>query len=349
MPARVFVTSFVAWAVVGVFNVAPAIVARISSGAALPTVMIALIAQSMVVWALYTPLILWLCLRFPLARTRRTLAIHATCAGLLAVLDPLIDTPMVWLVEVVPEPYTQRFLEELFINAFAYVAVAGIGYALAYRRGLADQRAYDARLEAQLLRAQLDALVARLQPHFLFNSLHSVTSLIRTGERDEAVRAVVGLSELLRGTLASDGSALSSLGGELAWIRRYVQLEQLRFQDRLEVQVADASELATALVPTLVLQPLVENAFRHGVEARVGASRVEVSVRREADRLILEVTDSGDAHANTLVVDRSGLGLSATRARLAHLFGADGRLELEVSPGHSRATIDIPFRAGVAP
>jgi LytS/YehU family sensor histidine kinase len=127
----------------------------------------------------------------------------------------------------------------------------------------------------------------------------------------------------------------------------------MRFQDRLEVRVAIDPALDGALVPALVLQPLVENAIRHGVEARIGASRVDVVARRAAGNLILEVTDSGDAHAPTLEAGRDrdgvGVGLRATRERLTHLFGSACRFALEVEPGRSRATIEIPYRAGAAP
>jgi len=339
----VWLVSFAAWSVVGVFNIAPTIVASVSAGGPFPKMFVELITESVWMWALYTPVILWICLRQPLARGR-SIAIHAACAIGLAIVDPVIDTPFVYLIEPTPEPYTPRFLEELFINLFSYVAVAGIGYALVYRRGLVDQRAYRAELEAQLLRARLDAVTARLQPHFLFNSLHSVTALIRTGERAAAVRAVVVLGDLLRATLASDGIATVPLARELAWMRQYLEIEQMRFQDRLVVDISVAAELDDALVPALVLQPLVENAIRHGVEARVGASRVAVIARRDDVTLVLEVSDSGDPAAASLHHDGNGVGLRATRERLDHLFGGASRFDLDVEPGRSRATIAIPFR-----
>jgi len=344
---RVWVISFAAWSVVGVFNIAPRVVENLSAGRPFPRMFVELITQSVWVWALYTPLILWVCLQQPLARGIRTIAIHAACAVVIALLDPIIDTPFVHLIENHPEPYSQRAVEEIFINVFSYVAVAGIGYALSYRRGLLVQRAYDIELEAQLLRARLDAVTARLQPHFLFNSLHSVSALVRSDEKQAAIRALAVLGDLLRATLAGDGVATVPLSRELAWMRQYLEIEQMRFQDRLEVDVAVEDGLGDALVPALVLQPLVENAIRHGVEARVGANTLRVAARRERDRLVLEVADSGDAQA-TSSHDGNGVGLRATRERLAHMFGAAARLELDVAPGRSTATIAIPFRTGAA-
>jgi hypothetical protein len=345
MRARVWVISFAVWTVVGVFNITPTVVARLSDGQRFPRAFVALIAESVWVWALYTPVILWLCLRHPLARGWRTIAIHAACAVVVVFADPAVDTPFVHVFEKVPEPYRLRLVEDLFINVFSYAAVAGVGYALSYRRGLLEQRAHEAELQAQLLRARLDAVTARLQPHFLFNSLHSVTALIRADEKQAAIRAVVVLGDLLRATLAGDGGATVPLARELAWMRQYLEIEQMRFQDRLEVAIDVNDGLDDVLVPALVLQPLVENAIRHGVEARVGMTRIAVAARRETDSLVLEVVDSGDAAEPRA---GNGVGLAATRERLAHMYGAAARLELAVTPDRSTATIAVPLQRGAA-
>jgi two-component system, LytTR family, sensor kinase len=346
-----WLASFAAWMLIGTFNVAPRVVANLSAGKPLPRIHLAIVFGSVAVWAVLTPGLLALCRRLPLARWRPAVAIHLACATAIAFLDPVLDTPVVYLVEQpVPEPYRQRLLDELFINVFSYLAVVGVGYALDYRRRLVDQRAHEAELAAQLLRARLDALTAQLRPHFLFNALHSVTALIRTDERSAAIRAVVVLGDLLRETLRSDGSAVVPLARELDWIRSYLELEQLRFQDRLSATVAVDRELEAALVPALVLQPLIETAIRHGVEGRVGTSRVVVSARREADRLCLAVSDDGDRdRAVEAEPNRAGIGLRATRERLAHLFGADHHFEVAIGQTGSRASIAIPFRTEAPP
>jgi two-component system LytT family sensor kinase len=350
-----WLASFAAWTLIGVFNIAPPVVSSVSAGRPLPKLFVSLIMESVWVWALYTPSILWLCRRLPPARWPRAVAAHAACAAALALADPLVDTPFVRWVEPIPEGYTRRLLDETFINVFSYAAVAGVGYALDYRRRLADQRAREAELQAQLLRARLDALTARLRPHFLFNALHSVTALVRTGERAAAVTAIVRLGELLRGALRSDGAAEVPLESELEWIQSYLAIEQMRFQDRLCTALSADPALGAALVPALLLQPLVENAIRHGVEGRVGASRVEVAARRNADTLWLVVTDEGEPGSASSggeaarPPDGGGLGLRATRERLDHLFGAAHHFEVRVGAGGTCATIGIPFRTEAGP
>lgn len=360
---RVWLVSWLAWTGVAVFSFVQAAAGRAWNGRAGPGFWESLLdLESLWLWAAMSPVIFALCLRLSLDRRHRvrSLACHAGAALALALLDVLIDTPFVaWLAPTV-RPLGARFFQEAFINIFSYAATAGICYALAYGRQLADQRAHDALLEAELLRARLDAVAVRLHPHFLFNALHSVTALIRTGERGAAVRAVVALSALLRAALESDGAAQVPLARELDWIRNYLDIEQLRFQDRLRVELEVADDVDRALVPALVLQPLVENAIRHGVGARPGPGRVVISAWREGGQLRLDVRD----HAEVAVVDQpvsiseaveapagSGaqLGLRATRERLTHLFGAACSLELVSLSGGAQARVALPFRTLEAP
>jgi two-component system, LytTR family, sensor kinase len=341
---RVWIVSFVVWTGAGAFDVGQAAVAR--GTFRLPAFVLTF--ESMWLWALFTPLVLWLCLRLPLDRAHRTrsVAVHAAAAALLLIADVVVDTPFfAWLVPA-QRAFAPRLAGDAFINTFSYVAVAGISYALAYGRQLVEQRARDAELESQLLRARLDAIAARLQPHFLFNALHSVTALVRSGERGEAVRAVVTLSTLLRAVLASDGDAQVPLGRELGWVRHYLDIEQIRFQDRLWIEVTVAPGVDRALVPALLLQPLVENAIRHGVEARTGAGRVTIAAWRDGEVLRLEVEDRSEGGATaTPEVAGHGIGLRATRERLAHLFGAAASLELCASQAGMQARVALPFRA----
>lgn len=372
---RVWIVSFLVWTGAGAFDVGQAAAAR----GALLVPNLVLTFESMWLWAAFTPLVMWLCLQLPLDRAHRarSVAIHVAAAAGLSIVDVIVDTP--FFVRLWPEPRSllERLAGDAFLNLFSYVAIAGICYALAYGRQLAERRARDAELESQLLRARLDALSARLHPHFLFNALHSVTALIRAGERTEAVRAVVALSTLLRAALASEGDAQVPLGRELDWIRHYLDIEQIRFQDRLRIEVSVAPDVGRALVPALLLQPIVENAIKHGVEARTGAGRVTIAAWRDGETLRLAVEDRQDrgeledrsererererehAHEREHDADAAGagppgtgsghgVGLRTTRERLAHLFGAAATLELCASGAGMQARIALPFRAEVA-
>jgi two-component sensor histidine kinase len=350
--ARLWLVSFAVWTGLAAFSLAQTAASRALHGrAGLGTAAAVLDLESMWLWAAFTPVIFALCLRLSLERGRRVrgLAGHAAAAIGLAVLDVVIDTPFVAWLAPGDLALAPRLVQEAFINIFSYAATAGICYALTYSRQLAERRARDAVLEAELLRARLDAVSARLHPHFLFNALHSVTSLIRTGDRKAAVRAVVALSALLRAALESDGEAQVPLARELDWIRHYLDIEQIRFQDRLHVELSVAADVDHALVPALLLQPLVENAIRHGVGARTGAGRVVIAAWRDGAQLHLDVQDAScDGSAAVVDTTGTGLGLRATRERLGHLFGTAYSLELESTALGSHARIALPYRAEAA-
>jgi LytS/YehU family sensor histidine kinase len=200
------------------------------------------------------------------------------------------------------------------------------------------------RLEARLARAQLEALELQLHPHFLFNTLNAITALI-TQEPRSAERIVSGLSELLRFSLSRAGEQEVTLERELDLLGRYIDIQVVRFPDRLRVDLDVDPDVMTAMVPSMVLQPLVENAIRHGIAPRAAGGRVEVRAQREGDTLRLTVRDDGlGAAAKGSGDGRGGVGLANTRARLQHLYG--DQQELRAGPlesGGYLVTIDIPF------
>lgn len=200
------------------------------------------------------------------------------------------------------------------------------------------------RLEARLARAQLEALELQLHPHFLFNTLNAITALIAQEPRS-AERIVNGLSELLRFSLSRAGEQEVTLERELDLLGRYIEIQEVRFPDRLQVDVDVESDSMVALVPSMILQPLVENAIRHGIGPRAAGGHVEVRAAREGDILRLTVRDDGlGAAAKAASEGRSGVGLANTRARLQHLYGE--RQEMHAGPipaGGYLVTIDIPF------
>lgn len=214
-----------------------------------------------------------------------------------------------------------------------------------------------ARLEAQLADARFANLSSRLHPHFLFNSLHSIGHLVREGERRRAVDALAELGDLLRRSLDRAGETESTLADELAFLRRYVHIQHLRFGDRLEVREEVTEEAKDALVPTLLLQPLVENAIRHGLELDREPGLVLVAARRQDSRLEITIADNGKGFADEGeaagagadsalrgAADGDGVGLGSTRDRLSLLYGEEGELTVESNPPFStEIMIRLPF------
>ncbi|HUK82454.1 MAG TPA: histidine kinase [Verrucomicrobiae bacterium] len=201
----------------------------------------------------------------------------------------------------------------------------------------------EAELHRQLVEARLDALRMQLNPHFLFNTLHTISALIH--ENPEAAdRVVARLSELLRQSLDQSKAQEVPLHQELAFLDRYLEIEQMRFADRLDVQRNIEAGVQGALVPFLILQPLVENAIRHGIEQREEKGRLVIGIRRDNGRLELSVSDNGSGLPDENDAPREGIGLSNTRSRLRHLYSDNQKLELKGAPGGGlEARITIPY------
>src|SRR5262249_21854403 len=158
-------------------------------------------------------------------------------------------------------------------------AVVAVAYALQYSRQLSERKALTTELEKEVLYARLSALQMQLRPHFLFNALNSVASLVRSQQPSQAIRAITGLSDLLRFVLKRDGAQLVPLREEMELVDRYLRIEQIRFENRLEARLDVDPRVLDALVPCLLIQPLVENAVQHGIDSVRGAGRVEVEVK----------------------------------------------------------------------
>ena len=202
-------------------------------------------------------------------------------------------------------------------------------------------------LEARLARAQLQSLRLQLHPHFLFNTLNTINALIGT-DRHAAERVISGLSELLRMSLSSASEQEVTLAKELELLAHYIEIQQIRFQDRLTVNFRIDPEARYALVPNLMLQPLVENAIRHGIAPRAAPGHVVVTAARRGDRLELSVVDDGVGEKASRD-HRDGVGLGNTRARLLSLYGSEHRFEAGgASAGGFTVHIEIPYRTDTA-
>jgi LytS/YehU family sensor histidine kinase len=221
----------------------------------------------------------------------------------------------------------------------------GCIYAFTYYREAREREAQQSRLVAQLADAKLSALRMQLNPHFLFNSLNAITVLVRDQNTRDASRMLELLSGVLRQVLQSDKRQEVTLDDELRFIEKYLAIEQVRFSDRLQVRLSIDSSVRNALVPEFILQPLVENAVRHGVAKRSEAGLIEITGRESNGKLVLSVRDNGPGY---VAASNAGVGLANTRARLETLFGEAGRLEvLNAEGGGTIATLRFPSRRSV--
>jgi signal transduction histidine kinase len=228
-------------------------------------------------------------------------------------------------------------------SVFMYFAVLGSVHAIFFFVEAQQREAQAARLEARLAEARLGALRMQLHPHFLFNSLNAVTVLVRDRETDAATRMLELIADVLRQVLRGDRGHEIPLGEELRFLRQYLAIEQVRFSDRLKVELAVDEALLDAAVPALVLQPLVENALRHGLAKTSEAGVLELGARREGDDLVLTVADDGPGPPPAGAV-HAGVGLANVRERLGALYGGRGRLELTAAvPRGTVATVRLPF------
>jgi LytS/YehU family sensor histidine kinase len=225
-----------------------------------------------------------------------------------------------------------------------YWAIVGLSHALLYYRESRDRELRASQLETRLVEAQLKTLQQQLHPHFLFNTLNAISALMH---RDVAAadRTLVRLSDLLRLTLERLGEHEVTLNEELDFLRKYLDIERTRFADRLYVQFEIEPATLDALVPTLLLQPLVENAIKHGVARKAGAGHIEVSARQENDKLWIEIRDDGvGLSEDAFTALHKGIGVSTTRARLEHQFGADYRFEFHRLAQGVAVVVAVPWR-----
>ena len=222
------------------------------------------------------------------------------------------------------------------------------GTPCSYYRAYQDRELANVRLEANLTDARLQALRSQLDPHFLFNTLNAVSTLATQGKSKAVVEMVDRLGQLLRLTLDERTSQEISLRKELEFLNLYLDIQRVRFADRLTIRTEIAPDTLDALVPTLLLQPLVENAVLHGVGTQTGPGQVGVRATRVNGRLRIQVDDSGPGFDDSAGGSTtSGIGLSNTRERLAQLYGANHSFDLGTGPaGDALVTIAIPFRHG---
>ncbi len=241
------------------------------------------------------------------------------------------------------EAFRPLLVKTWHFNLLVYCVILAVSQAFDYYRKYRERELRAAELEKSLTQAKLQTLQMQLNPHFLFNTLHSISSLMHK-DVDAADRMIMRLGDLLRAALAGSDTQEVTLRGELGFLQRYLEIEQIRFGDRLTVKLDVAADTLEAQVPNLILQPLVENAIRHGIEPHARPGRIELRAQRQANMLALEVCDNGGGLRNHNPNDE-GVGLSNTRARLQELYGKAHRFELGNAPGGGLSVqLTIPFR-----
>jgi two-component sensor histidine kinase len=307
------------------------------------------------IWGVCSPAILWLANRFRIERDHRArhLMVHV---AVMTVFVALTKTAY----ELIGTPHDSAFLHFTWEKLFRSIVVSSdtgvllywmiilvehsFVYYKRYRNGLINA----GRLQTELARAQLQALKMQLHPHFLFNTLHTITALVHE-DPERAERTIARLSELLRLFLATSTIHEVPLSEELRILELYLEIERTRFEDRLSVHLDVPAELRDAMVPNLVLQPLVENAIRHGVGKKSGAGWISIAAEKYGETLVLRITDNGEGlNKDRGTRPESGKGLAITRGRLESLYGPDQSLVLRnLQTGGAEARITMPFRKHV--
>ena len=309
-------------------------------------------------WAPLTPVIVWLARRYSLIGGvwKSSLFVHLPAFVLMSVIHSAAATAITLSIRPFddmgtrPEAFWPRFIGRVQ-GSFAsdlliYAGVIGICYAFDYYRKYREREIVATRLEAQLAQAQLDSLRMQLHPHFLFNTLNGIVGLVRDNKNTAAVNMLVGLSDLLRHTLDHSARQEVELREELNFIKLYLSIQEMRFSDRLQIELNIDPATTRAMVPNLILQPLTENALRHGIARSADAGRIGISSSAENGRLRLTVYDNGAGLPDDWQLKGSaGIGLANTAARLQQLYDDDHQFDIRNrDSGGVEAVILIPLR-----
>jgi two-component system LytT family sensor kinase len=303
-------------------------------------------------WVALLPGIFWVCRKVDQQNRRwRIVMLHIPAGILFALLHCVVLTTgarvEAWVLET-----GKTWLDLLTIvlrnhfhsDLFTYGVIATVWYAIDYYRKVREHQGAATELEKSLVLARLQALRTQLQPHFLFNTLNSISALNHEDPK-AANRMIARLSELLRLSLESDGAQEIPLRQELDFLQGYLDIQHIRFGERLTVRVEAESNTLDALVPNLLLQPLVENAICHGIAPFSKPGEVRISARRDQQTLHLKITDSGPGIASEKIAELGrGVGLANTRDRLQQLYGSAHRFDLMNGNGPGLTVdVSIPF------
>ena len=305
-------------------------------------------------WALATPIVARLARRYPVVRR---ISVRSVCVHLAAFVA-VSAIAEVWstVLQLAFNPYRVRaptffhtwtvtLTFQVLTFLIAYALIVAVTLVVDAREGMARQIAEAARLNEELSQAQLAALRRQIEPHFMYNALNSIAGLVRDQRNDAAVGMIVGLSEFLRRASEDSHRSQVALQEEVEYLQRYVDIQKVRFGERLRVDVDIPAELLGALVPNLLLQPLVENAIKHGISKRVAGGTVRVVGARQGARLSLSIYNDGSPLPVNWEVTQTGVGLRNLRTRLQILHGSESGLQLQsAAPGGVEVVVTLPYR-----
>lgn len=307
-------------------------------------------------WALATPLVLRLGRQFPLAKWRRVSnwGIHLAACAMIGLASATWNTSLEellnpWANLPGPDPFgrlwLQRFENSLLSYVLLYSAILLVSHALHFREQLTRQQTETARLNEQLSKAQLNALRRQIEPHFLFNTLNAIAGLVRENRNDAAVTMIAGLSDFLRRVLEDSNRQHVPLGEELEFALKYLDIQKVRFGERLRVNVSVPNELLPAPVPSLILQPMVENAIKHGIAKRVQGGAVRITALRTNGTLKLSVYNDGPSLPQDWEKTHSGIGIANVQTRLQGLYGHAFELSMRnQEPGGVEVSLSVPWK-----
>jgi two-component system, LytTR family, sensor kinase len=308
-------------------------------------------------WALATPLVIGAARRYPLvrgmsARTVRAVGVHlALFAAVSAIAETWSALLQMWVNPwenrkwpTFVDTWTTTLIFQVLTFLIAYALIVTVTYVLEARESVARQKAETAHLNEELSKAQLAALRRQIEPHFMYNALNSIAGLVRDHLNDAAVSMIVGLSEFLRRSTEDSHRSQVALQEEVEYLQRYLDIQKVRFGERLQVEVDIPVELMQAQVPNLLLQPLVENAIKHGIAKRVAGGSVRVvGVLREG-RLRLSVYNDGPGLPPDWEATETGVGIRNLRSRLQILHGGESELRLRpADPIGVEVVVTLPF------
>jgi len=254
-----------------------------------------------------------------------------------------------WAKSPRPEPFGYLWIDNLYNGllqaVFLYTTILVVGYVLDSKERLANQRIETARLSEQLLTAQLHALRRQIEPHFLFNTLNAIVGLVREKRNDAAVSMIAKLSDFLRRVVEDSDRQQVPLGEELEFAQKYLDIQKVRFGERLQFRVDVPRELLATQVPSLILQPMVENAVKHGIAKRVQGGAIRIAAFRSNGVLTLSVYNDGPSLPVGWEKTHSGIGLSNVRTRLQSLYGDGFELSMKNQDrGGVEVSVSVPFK-----